>query len=437
MLLLEAATSAGFLAAYCMDYPHRTTAKKFYIMLSKSHTTNKHKETEKQEQEQEETAQQCLARCCNLAWPATASCSLPWLTWREGNNARAARVCASRVMQEHANVGKRSLRLLRHASSYGGALPPPCLSSGQKSINSGEDDGESDVIVDIAVPHKGLMPCGGPLMLQLQIKKDVLTSSFGDEAGEVATVVVDSRKRKEREEGEDGEEDGNKMEVAVKEIEEIKNKNNEGNNKNKKKEGDDRTLSPVAKLVQRLLGCNDAELTEAYNCTPKTNNKPQQKGGKTEGNSIENEEESTTGGSWTEHFRKARQLEKNTTTSSSTDAKKAFFYLEHVTGGDDTVAESSNIAILHATKPPLPEILVLTSESSSGSGGGGDSEGSLENVQRRLVSLCKDRNASVIGVDMVLHSIDNVSCAWLVYVPTLQTTERKAVWQQWSRWQQE
>lgn len=420
-LLLEAATSSGFLATYCMDYPHSTTAKKFYIMLSKSQRTNKHVETEKDQEDNEETAmaiattaiKQSFSRCCNLAWPATASCSLPWLAWREGNDPCAARACASRVVQEHANIGKRTLRLLRHASSCGGALPPPTLLSTSESCNLGGFDissSKESVIVEIAVPHKGFMPCGGPFMLQLQAIQ-------GNNLFKTGERLLESRKRKNRQE--EKEEDGDE---AVEDT---------GNDENKKEDADndERTLSPaIAKLVQQLLGCSDAEMTEAfYTSDSKTrNNKTGQKGEK---GKVE-----STGGSWPGHLQHARQLEHNTKSdrTSSGDSKKAFFYLEHVAGGDPVALNDcnrNNIAILHATKPPLPEILVLASDVD-----GGDGCKSLENARQQLVALCQNRNASVIGVDMLVHSLENVSCSWLVYVPGLQTTERAAVWDLWSSW---
>lgn len=457
-LLLEAATSAGFLATYCMDYPHRTTAKKFYIMLSKLYTNSKHVQTGTDQEEGRKTAtataitamKQSLSRCCNLAWPATASCSLPWLTWREGNDPCAARACASRVVQEHLTVGKRILRLLRHASSCGGALAPPTLLS---TSHSGTPDdgtnlsGQEKAIIEIAVPHQGFTPCGGPFMLQLQVNEEILLEN--------GKRVVESRKRKNRgEEGEEEVEDAGGFEVEISEIEtavQVDKTNDDNEQAKDDADDDERTLSPVlATLVQRLLGCNDAEMIEAYISYPKAkNSKTHQKGQKAGKINKKVEDEikkvESTGGSWPEHLQLARQRGHNTTlktpnpSSSTSDLKKqTFFYLEHVTGKDSAESDnftSDNIAILHATKPPLPEILVLTSDYSKIDGGSGG--GSLQSAQRQLIALCQNRNASVIGVDMLVHSLENVSCAWLVYVPGLQTTERKAIWEQWSRWQQQ
>jgi len=460
-LLVDAATSAGFLATYCMDYPHPTTAKKFYLMLAKPYKAKSKPAHEEEEEERQKSARaatkQSFSRCCNLAWPATASCSLPWLTWRKGNDPCAARTSASRVVQEHAHTGKRILRLLRHASSYVGTLSPPSILSTSPNgpffghVDSSRAE-EENSRVEISVPHKGFMPCGGPFMLQLQVNHKNLLN-------ENEIRVLESKKRKEREKGKEKvKEDagGNEVEniLLSSEIEEavqgaFQNKNGVDNN-------NERSLSSVlATLVQRLLGCSDAEMSEISMSYPKTtnnnknSNETHQKGQKPEKEKEKTKKVESIGGSWPRYLQQAQQQKHNTnsqtlSSSSSNNSKKAFFYLEHVTGEEDSVqgnscTSSKNIAILHATKPPLPEILVVASDTYGidihrGGGSGCDDGDSLQNAHRQLIALCENRNASVIGVDMLVHSLENVSCAWLVYVPGLQTIERKAVWEQWSQW---
>jgi hypothetical protein len=425
-ILLEAARAAGFLAVYFMDYPHKSLAKKFYIILSKE----KGEEIETNENSIEETLS---VSCCNLAWPATACCSLPWLTWREGNNPCAARLCAAKVVQEHANTGKRTLRLLRHASSLDGTLPPPTLLL-KSADNSGSTAQEESVFLEIAVPHQGFMPCGGPLMLQIQINSETLSKLNSIEE---ISPPLESRKRKQREEDKVG------VDVVVDDkIDEIdKNKGEKKKEEEKGNKNDDENkkcpLQPGAgELLKQFLGCSDVEIREAYNKKPKAQPPKNKKQQKEEESKVEaSPQGSFSSSSWPDHIQKIRTAAADKKNTDDASKKKVFFYLEHVLR--EVVSQSkenSSIAILHAIKPPLPEVLVLTSDITTSVNSTSDSK-SVENVRKKLVSLCKELNASVIGIDMLVHSLDNVSCAWLVYVPGLQTTPRSEIFEQWSTWQ--
>lgn len=125
-------------------------------------------------QQEQQQRGSCLSQhCCNLAWPKTGSCILSWAQHLQQQGQHPGlQHAAERMLQEHSNVGKRVLRLLRQAeiltaedssSSSGGDGGAPVTDDGTANRSSGP------VVLkaELDVMQHGLMPCGGAIFVQL------------------------------------------------------------------------------------------------------------------------------------------------------------------------------------------------------------------------------------------------------------------------------
>lgn len=109
-------------------------------------------------------------RCCNLVWPRSGSCLLSWahhLRRQQRPVQQGLQRAADRVVQEHAAAGLRVQRLLRRAESL--ARNASSGGSGGGTSSSSSSTGVADLVVqaELEVRHQGLMPCGGPVFVQL------------------------------------------------------------------------------------------------------------------------------------------------------------------------------------------------------------------------------------------------------------------------------
>lgn len=324
-LLLGAAAAAGLAAGYAVDYPHRSPAKKYYILATK-------------EERKEESGKDEFwgGLRCNLGWPAAACCTLRWLEWLGGEgrgDAAGAAAAGARARQEHAAVAKRALRLLRHAAAAaaGGAAPPPMpAASGDLAT------------IEVAVSQPDLMPCRGPFVAHIH-------------AG--AQFLEDAQL------GDDGE--GRRAALA------------------------------------QLTGCSPEAATAA---TVSVSSRPGMGGGQ---------------GGWSGCLAAAAAA----AADGEPSAKTPFFSLEPVGAGA--------LAVLHATKPALPQLLVVPSGHAGGSPRSRVRWEGLGAARGRLEAWCRRRGACVVGVDAVLD-VTGLSCAWLVYWEGLAGADRAALATDWA-----
>ena len=116
------------------------------------------------------------------------------------------------------------------------------------------------------------------------------------------------------------------------------------------------------------------------------------------------------------------------------------------------------LSILHASKPPLPEILIIPSfhpklhansmlsscdisidergvssekKDDENDPGCHQQWAGLGEIVEKLASFCEEHSACVVGADVVIDN-NGISCAWLVYKLGLQTMERESVVAMWS-----
>ena len=270
-----------------------------------------------------------------------------------------------RAWQEHASIGRRLLRLLRRACGGGGGVPlprPPTgnfLQKGDAAVDMDSDAGEI-VLIELAVEQRELMPCGGPVMLQIHCTVDYLE----------------------------------KIELES---------NNQRRNMG---EGAD-SAAAVAIVLQNLIGCT-AEAAETA-LQGYTGGKPV----KAEGNYSSGEDSTWPNFIKTQTAVEVAEEVVEMEKGKQNQGKAPFFYLEYYS----TAASEHPLAILHATKPIMPQQLVLTSQHGAADGSGVARRWSgLAGTRSRLAALCEKTNACVVGADVVINR-DVVSIAWLVQDP--------------------
>lgn len=200
--MLSAARAAGFAAAFAVDFPHATPAKKYSICLHKG-------------QRGAWTAAKAAHgaasgsgggssgewRSCCLAWPRRGTCVLAWERHlsASGLDTEGLAPAVARLQRQHAVAGKHVLRLHRRADAVlaarsaaaagvaGGGerreqQPQPPLEQQQQQQQGGLDAGaggagapqqqapaaaEPVVLVEAEVEALSLQPCGGAIFVQL------------------------------------------------------------------------------------------------------------------------------------------------------------------------------------------------------------------------------------------------------------------------------
>lgn len=514
---------------HCVDYPHRSAAKKYYILLSKTEKletrTEKHRDAGFElSLENNSTSTSCRGttttssttnditttstitplnttstsstttavplhqRCCNLAWPAEGSCILSWSHRHrhihtqqphlpKRNNSESI---GARARQQHISVGKRMLRLLRHACRDTPGVdswpPLPTInnnSSTRAPLFLHPSLHRSIVELDISVEQEVLLPCGGPLVVHLCITSELYSSSSSTPAlysseGRATTAATATA-------------------IFSENGTEVVNGNGSLIFPDASIGGANEGLSrDMRALLQHLIGCSEAEAASAECTSQRTRNALSNKeslgklnieevtltwpeflhaaAAEGESGAIAPKEVGTADGSGT-----ANGTADSSTTNSTTKpihkstSRNPYFYLEHLqVFSTDTSTHSQTrdrlggasagtplaLSILHATKPALPELLIIPSfhpksnplENSTESQLA-EADGTSLNIQQwaglgpavhveRLSSICAQHNACVVGLDAVVDE-EKVSCAWLVYVPGLQTMERGAVVRSW------
>lgn len=137
-LLLTAAAANGFQAGLFVDFPHKTSAKKYFICLHRVPGNTA-------------VGKPLSSHWCPLSWPSSGCCALGWVRYliKGGHTTAENDTECSRLLQEHANVAKRVLRLLRR-----------CVDGGPTPL-----DTDRAVLVEAWVGSSSLefMPCGGPI----------------------------------------------------------------------------------------------------------------------------------------------------------------------------------------------------------------------------------------------------------------------------------
>lgn len=161
-LLLVSAHRNGFHAGLFIDFPHVNSSKKQFLCCKREDNFSLNpKETRI-------FMENLSSRPCNLAWPAGGCCTLGWM-YGCGLNHGLNRSRFSpeivkgeaRLRQEHAQMGKKALRLLRRCCNK--SLLETSLEnySAKNSATFVEFGGEA--------PDRELVPCGGPLAFHLSI----------------------------------------------------------------------------------------------------------------------------------------------------------------------------------------------------------------------------------------------------------------------------
>jgi 18S rRNA (guanine1575-N7)-methyltransferase len=147
-LLLVSAQRNGFHAGLFIDFPHVNSSKKQFLCCKREDKFSKETTT---------CIRNLSSRPCNLAWPTGGCCMLGWMYGCGLNHASRSRSSPeivkgeARLRQEHAQMGKKALRLLRRC----------CNKSSETEHNS------TSVEFGGNAPNRELVPCGGPLAFRL------------------------------------------------------------------------------------------------------------------------------------------------------------------------------------------------------------------------------------------------------------------------------
>eukprot|EP00887_Chlorella_sp_A99_P004625 scaffold4.g4625.t1 len=189
--MLAAARAAGFLAAFCVTFPHVTPAKKYTVCLHKLLATPAAAPLATQQAAgwaHGRAPAAALARSCCLAWPRQGTCGLAWERHlRECGLATGGLAPAvQRLQRQHCTAGKHVLRLHRRAESlllagvgaHTGIAPDVATAAGQpagqaqaqeqQAARAGEPNSPPEmVLIEAEVVEELLQPCGGPVFVQL------------------------------------------------------------------------------------------------------------------------------------------------------------------------------------------------------------------------------------------------------------------------------
>jgi hypothetical protein len=177
-LLLHSASAAGFDAGFFVDFPHNSSAKKYFVCLHlRASVADDGANADRAQRPPPPPPPPLLStHSCNIAWPRSGSCVLRWTEHLAGciaaqqqeEAALSLTLIRARMQQEHATFGRRALRLLRRATA-----PEPLA-----AVNCGGDALEHRhgwqpldrvVAIEAEVQHHGLTPCGGAVVVHITL----------------------------------------------------------------------------------------------------------------------------------------------------------------------------------------------------------------------------------------------------------------------------
>lgn len=324
----------------------------------------------------------------------------------------ALTLARARMQQEHSQLGRRLLRLLRRATARDAAaqqqgsgelaaMQPdqahdPHLADGI-SVGAKAAQPAPPPVIEAEMQHLELMPCGGAILVHITLPRGELTPALGTGADHLQW------------DGEEGQPSGW-----------------EGT------PGDDvDTLPAAAAIVGRVMGGRGVVLDCSVRTAPV-------------------DVAALTGVSWPSQLR--AQLQR---CRPAPHDEGCFFWVEELrqcrlpesspepspvgkgnesggsVNGGGAFADGLCTAVLHARK--LPQLLVLCMQHSGAMGAGGE-EG-IAAVATRMAALCGQMNAAVVAIDVRCHNGTcckecndsgggaGLTSAWLLYVTGLQAMD--------------
>jgi 18S rRNA (guanine1575-N7)-methyltransferase len=172
--LLGAARAAGYAAAGLFwDFPHDTPAKKAFLCVR---APGAPRDSLNADAGAAAPPRALSARACCLAWPRAGVCALAWGRYLE-EELGAGAVAAlegprARLRREHAAAARRALRLLRRATAGGAEAL-----AARGAAGAGAPEAAA---FEAALEHRGLQPCGGPVLVALAAPARALAPEGGD-----------------------------------------------------------------------------------------------------------------------------------------------------------------------------------------------------------------------------------------------------------------
>ena len=447
-VLLESSLTSGFITGCFVDFPHSTPAKKLFLCLAKPeentvqsrHSTDHEgpagattldritpsatdssfaMEPVSMSNTREQRTQQlhritrslCHGKHCPLAWPSTrGSCPLPWILYHmkqqpisvheathsgrihsfnaiddayiaSGSCSEHFVLVAMRIRKEHRALATRALRLLRHAGRR------KCQTRGDRLPGDAHLISEKHEtwigLLEMTATNPSLMPCGGSIVVHIRS----LWRGEGRQQEDVPIWMC----------GEGG----------------------------------------------ILPACAEWQVEE-WTFSELKNNPSYARPSRIDvvGDSSQQRIRATADGSGTSSFWSWTSVLSSDAAISSRNGdarqEKKYFWLE-------TLPSCRNGALLHADR--MPVLMVITTESSTMTSSPqnapwtmpsqttkiGDVDALMQHevhqwMQRwtlRMHAFSASYKACCLGVDVVIDSTGGLTCAWLLYIPKIETFGRE------------